>query len=424
MSGQPLKRDIGPLGTSFLALNGMVGAGIFILPATLSTQFGDFSPWLFPTFGLLFMAIVLPFARLASLFSTSGGPVAYVEPFGRIASFQVGWLYYIARITALAANANVFAAYAAALWPPLASPVGRAASILTLIGLMTLVNLVGVRRAVRALDLITLLKIFPLLALTIWAFAEAGLPPPGDLPEFGQLESAALITLYALIGFENCLVPAGETRDPKRTIPRAMVATVVLTALLYFVIQLAYVAVMPPGATPAAPLGAMAEVLFGPVGMIVLSITAMISVSGNLLGSITATPRLTYAMAERGLLPRWFGRVHPVWATPWNSILFMGTVVAALALSGSFVWLALVSTLSRMFVYAGSLAALPGASRSAGASIGGAMKLVVAAGLAVCLWVAVQSEARSWALLALLVAVGVLLYAVAARGWAKSRQAA
>ncbi|HEX6218758.1 MAG TPA: APC family permease, partial [Sphingomicrobium sp.] len=307
MSDQPLRRDIGSMGTAFLAFNGMVGAGIFALPATLAFQFGNFSPWLFPVFGLLIMAIAIPFARLASLFSVSGGPVTYVAPYGPLASFQTGWLYYIARATALAANANVFAAYAASLWPALDSEIGRGGSIIALIALMTWVNLVGVRRAIQALDLITLFKLLPLLGLAFWALAEAGPPAAGSLPQFGEVEAAALLTLYALIGFENCLVPAGETRNPRKTIPRAMLITIVATALLYFLIQLAYVAVMPPDAQPEAPLGALAGVLFGPVGMVILSVTALVSVSGNLLGAITSTPRLTYALSERALLPAWFG---------------------------------------------------------------------------------------------------------------------
>ena len=121
---EPLRREIGFFGSAFLSFNGAVGAGIFALPAALVVQFGDFSPWLFPMFGLLVLAIVLPFARLASFFPNSGGPVAYTAGFGPLASFQVGWIYYVARVTAMAANANVFATYAGALSPPLASPAG------------------------------------------------------------------------------------------------------------------------------------------------------------------------------------------------------------------------------------------------------------------------------------------------------------
>ena len=110
-----LRRDIGFTGSAFLSFNGIVGAGIFALPATLHVQFGAFSPWLFPIFGLLILLVALPFARLAALFPQSGGPVAYTAAFGPLASFQAGWLYYLARVTALAANANVFATYAASM---------------------------------------------------------------------------------------------------------------------------------------------------------------------------------------------------------------------------------------------------------------------------------------------------------------------
>jgi len=89
--GEPaLRREIGFTGSAFLSFSGMVGAGIFALPGTLHSQFGAFSPWLFPIFGLLFLLIALPFARLAALHPQSGGPVAYTAPFGPLASFQAG----------------------------------------------------------------------------------------------------------------------------------------------------------------------------------------------------------------------------------------------------------------------------------------------------------------------------------------------
>ena len=185
-----------------------------------------------------------------------------------MAAFQTGWLYYVARLTALAANANVFATYAGTLWPPLGTPVGRGATIAALVALLTWVNIVGVKRAVRALDLLTLLKAVPLVGLALWGVAHAaqGLPAPGPVPPLSALEASALVLLYAFVGFENASVPAEETADPKRTIPRAILFTVVATAILYFLVQLGYAAVMPAGPAPEAPLGAYAQVLIGPVG--------------------------------------------------------------------------------------------------------------------------------------------------------------
>src|SRR5918998_2820901 len=122
---EPLRRDIGFVGSAFLSFNGVIGASIFALPATLYADFGAFSPWLFPVFALLVLVVAAPFAKVTSYFPMSGGPVAYGATFGPFASFQLGWLYYVARLTALAANANVFVTYLAAFWPALEEGVGR-----------------------------------------------------------------------------------------------------------------------------------------------------------------------------------------------------------------------------------------------------------------------------------------------------------
>lgn len=412
-----LRRDIGFVGSAFLSFNGIVGAAIFALPATLHLQFGTFSPWLFPLFAVLTLAVVLPFARLAELHPASGGPAAYTAVFGPVAAFQVGWLYYLTRVTALAANANVFAVYAAALYPPLGGAAGRIATILALVAGLTLINVVGVRRAIRALDALTLLKALPLVALAILGliWSAGAWPAPGPLPPISAIEAAALIVFYAFVGFENSVVPAGETRDPGRNIPRALILTVLATASIYFVIQLAYVSVMPAGAMPEAPLAAFAEALIGPAGAVILSLAALASIAGNVTGSLTSTPRVTYALAQSGSLPGWFARVSARHATPANSILFMGALGALLAVTGSFVWLAIVSTLARMFVYAASIVALPAARRRASLGTGTGLLLLIGAGLAVCVWAAIQSQPAAWAMLAGLVGLGVLLYALARR---------
>jgi amino acid transporter len=411
-----LRRDIGFGGSAFLSFNGIVGAGIFALPGTLFLQFGTFSPWLFPIFGLLILIVALPFARLASHFPGSGGPAAYAAVYGPAASFQAGWLYYVARVTALAANSNVFATYAATLWPPIGEGVGRVVTILLLCALLTFINMVGVKRAIRALDLLTLLKGLPLLILAIWALAASDMiPAPGPLPEIGQFEAAALLVLYAFIGFENSVVPAGETANAQRTIPRALLATIIATACLYFLIQLAYVSVMPAGAPADAPLVAFGTLLAGPTGALLITAAALSSVMGNVSAGLTSTSRVTFALANRDLLPRWFGIVSERYRTPANSILFMGLLVALLAISGSFVWLAVVSTLARLFVYSISIASLPPAERASGKPAGAAIFLLMIPALGICLWAALQSDWAAWRMLLILLMLGLLLYVVARR---------
>ncbi|MBV8686215.1 MAG: amino acid permease [Alphaproteobacteria bacterium] len=405
---EPLRRDIGFFGSAFLSFNGLVGAGIFALPATLYTQFGSFSPFLFPVFGLLVLVVALPFARVAARHRESGGPVVYAATFGPVAAFQAGWIYYVARATALAANATVLVSYLASWSPALAGGWPRAAIILILCGLVTLINVIGVRKAIRALDVLTVLKALPLIAVALIGLALAGgIEPPGAPPPLDEAGAAALLILYAFVGFENSVVPAGETADPTRTLPRALIATIVATALLYFLVQLSYVAVMEPGANPA-PMVAFGAALLGPAGALLLTATAICSLLGNISGGMTGTTRTTYAMARDGLLPGWFGRVSARYATPANSILFMGGLIAVLALSGSFVWLAVVSTLARMFVYAISIASLVRGQRPSPA-----LWLLMAAGIAVCLWAACQSTWPSWRMLLILAAAGTLLYILA-----------
>ncbi|MDB5695422.1 MAG: amino acid permease [Sphingomonas bacterium] len=297
----------------------------------------------------------------------------------------------MARSTELAANANVLITYLATLWPPLAEGAIRSATIVAVIAAVTLINIVGVKRAVRVLDALTLLKAAPLIALAILGLVLAGgaITAPTALPPVTELEAAALLILYAFVGFENSVVPAGETTNSQRTIPRALIATIFATAALYFLVQLSFVAVMEPGAGGDAPMVAFGIAVMGPAGGLVLTAAAIFSLLGNISGGMTGTTRTTYALGRDGLLPAWFARVSERYATPANSILFMGGLVTVLALTGSFVWLAVISTLARMLVYSASIASLPIKER--GKPL---IWLSVIAAIGVCAYAALQTAWR------------------------------
>lgn len=408
-----LKRDIGFFGAAFLAFNGAIGAGIFALPGTLHEDFGAFSPWLFPIFGSLILVIAVPFARAASHFPVSGGPVRYTAAFGTLVSFQVGWLYWVARVAAIAANLNLLATYAGSFWPAMGSGPGRIGLILGLTALLAWLNIVGVKRAMQVLHWVTIGKAVPLVGaalLGLWLAADA-LPAPGAAPTLTSLEAAALIVLYAFVGFESAVLPAGEMKAPKRDLPRAIILTLVLTIILYVLIQLAYVANMPAGPAPEAPMVAFGAAIAGATGAIVLTATASLSILGNVTSIMTAAPRVIFALGVDGLLPPWFARVSERYATPANAILFTAIVVAALALSGSFVWLAVASTLARLIVYASTAIALPGIEKRAEGGLGPAAAWALALpALAVCGWGVLQSEWPQWRTLLLLAAVGLALY--------------
>lgn len=414
-----LPRAIGPVGAAMLTLNGAVGAGIFALPATLDAAAGPASALLFPAFALGVACIAAPLALLSRLFDRSGGPASYVgEAFGAFAGFEAGWIYWAARAAAFAANSVVFATYAASLAPVFAEGPARTALIAAVVAAMTLLNLFGLRAAFAAQGAVTLLKVLPLVGVSLVALVAAG--PEGlsvRLPTFSAAEQASLLVLYAFVGFEQVLVPAGETRDPARTLPRALFASLAATTLLYFLVQLAYSAALGGMAKPSAPLIALGEKFLGPAGAVLMLAAALFSLAGNLLSIATTAPRLTYAFGEAGLLPSWFAAVHPRWRTPHRSILVFGALAGALAVSGGFVFLAVVSTLARLLIYLASMAALPVIlRRRSEAALSPPVAAVTLAGAAFCLWAVSQSKPDAFATLAVLAAAGAALFFLARRG--------
>ena len=399
-----------------LAFNGAIGASIFALPATLAADFGTSAPWLFPLVGLASLLIAIPFSRSVAAFPESGGPATYGRVFGTFAGFELGWIYYVARATAFAANLNVLISYLARWW--MGAEVGalRIALMLAVVAGFALINIRGLTPAMRLLGGLTFLKTVPLIAAAVAALIIAGVPTPVPLPPLSEVEAGVLIVFYAFVGFENVVVAAGETRNPGRTLPRALLGTIGSIALLYFVVQLAFVAFYPNGLDSGAetPLLALGQAIMGPVGALILGLAAIFSLAGNLHANIAATPRLTFAMAERGELPSWLGRVHPSFATPATSILFFAVLVAALAVSGSFVWLAIVSTLARMIVYAVTILALPRAPQRP-ARLTASHWILSAVGVLICVLVAAQADRTAWLTLGGLSAAGLLLYVLTPR---------
>jgi amino acid transporter len=201
--------------------------------------------------------------------------------------------------------------------------------------------------------------------------------------------------------------------------PRALVATVLGTALLYFLIVLVFISVLPGASKQGATLIDVGAKLAGSAGAIVITLAAVFSVTGNLSAIMLAVPRLTFALSEERLLPRWFGDVHNRFATPGNSILFLGALSLIFAVSGSFAFLAAASSLTRLISYFLSIAALPKirqqadeeTRRDAYRLAGG--YTIPAVALILCVWIALQSTADSWQLTGGLLLLGLALYAVA-----------
>ena len=409
------RRDVGIWGAALLALNGMIGAAIFGLPGKLDAAVGSFAPWLLLLAGFGIMPVVLCYADLASRFDASGGPQLYAgKAFGKFIGFEAGWMLYAARAASLAANAHVLAAYAGALWPPLNGPL----TIIVTVGAITLVNIVGIRRAVDTLGGMTMVKLAPLIIIGALGLLLVPIPQP-ELPQFSAIEGVALAALYAFVGFEAATIPAGETRDPERNIPKALLLTVAGVTLLYVLVQLAYSA---SGIGESdAPLAALAAQSLGPAGAMALGVAAIASVLANQLSAVTSISRITSSFADQGLLPRWFGKISPRFATPANSILAVGGIGLGLALSGTFITLAVISTVARLFAYLACMAAIPRLDMMAGKVRWARGVLLPLVAAALVLWAASHSKYEEWRAFVAFLAIGAVLYLIAR--WSR-RQAA
>jgi amino acid transporter len=414
-----LVRGIGIFGSAFLVLNGMIGSGIFATPAVVAAQAGVLSPWLYLCVGILMITVVLAFAELSSYFRISGGPVLYAtRAFGSLAGFSTGWIYYVSRVAAVAANSNAMAVYLASWWPWFDVDPGRAVVILCVCSGLTLVNVLGVKDGVRTLAVFTFFKVIPLLIMILLGlqYVTPDVLFPENMPTIDDLGGTTLLMIYAYVGFETVLITAGETAKPKVTIPKALILTMIATGLLYFLIVLTYVSVMAGELDGSKTLVDVGRRLAGPIGAVAITITAIFSIGGNLAGTMLAVPRATFALAEHRLLPRWFGQIHPKFATPANSVMFLGGLSAALALSGSFVYLAIASALTRMLTYMVCIAALPVIKGKADhATIAKAFKVpggytIPFIAFVLCLWLASNSPTESWGLVGVMLAVGLGLY--------------
>ena len=428
-----LIRGIGYAGAAILVLNGVIGAGIFALPASIAARAGVLSPWLFLIVGVLVITVVLTFAELSSYFKDSGGPVLFTtSAFGPITGFSTGWILFVSRMTAFAANTNVMALYLGGVWPWFADGTGRALLIIAVSITLTWANVVGVKEGVRTMAVITFFKIIPILILILLGLQHVSGDTlfPATMPTIDDLGGTTLLLIYAFVGFESATIVSGETQKPKETMPRALVQMIVVIGILYFLIVLTYVSVFPEGSPTSAALVDVGRELMGPAGAVMITFAAVFSIGGNLSSIMLAVPRLPFALAEERMLPRWFGHVHEKYATPSNAILLLGGLGLVFALSGTFEKLAAASSLTRLITYVLCISALPHIRKKATEEekreayrLKGGYTIPMIA-LVLSIWLGAQSTLRSWLVTGGLLIVGLILYALAAQRrerWEKSK---
>ncbi len=398
-------------------LNGVIGAGIFGLPSKIFSLAGNQSILAFVTCAVCVAVIVLTFAEVASRYSGTGGPYLYArETYGSSIGFTVGWLLWVARVTSFAANCNLLPDYLDLFFPGASKGLARFSIITAVVGALAMVNFFGIRRVADASNTLALGKLIPLAVFIVAGlfFVDSSRLTFAVVPRYHTFSQAVLLLVYAFTGFEMSLIPAAEIRNPERALPRALLAGMTVVVTFYILIQVVCIGTLPGLADSKRPLADAAVRFLGPWGGVMITAGIVLSLAGNLNIIMLAASRVLFAMGERGEMPRALAKVNAQFRTPVVAIGATLAVVYLLTLSGTFIYLLTISTISRLVTYIITCGALPILRRRANAPTaafrlpGG--EIWAALSIALCLWLLSNislQEARD-SLLAIL--AGLVIY--------------
>lgn len=410
-----LIRAVGFWGLVAMCLNAVIGSGVFLLPHQMFVRLEGFSLWAPLIFAVPVFILALCFAEAASHFTEPGGAYLYARAaFGDFVGFETGWMNWIARVTSLASLSNGFVVALALLFPLLGEGAPRAVVIVSTVLILAIIHLLGVRYGAASIYVFTLGKIVPLLGFIILALvAWKSNPIPGSftLP-LGNTDwnEAALFLLFAYAGFENLGVPAGEYKNPRRDLPLALLIGILIIAAIYALAQLGAMSALPDLSATKTPIASAAAALIGPIGAIVITIGALLSMAGTNSGTMLEGSRMLYALArDRRGGP--IAYVHPRFHTPTVAIVIHASVALALALAGSFEKLALLSATARLTTYLVTSAAVPFLRKGSTSTF--RIPLVVPIlGVAISLAFFFTLKMENFLAAAIAIVVGAVVYAV------------
>ena len=363
-----LIRAMGRWTLTALVINSIIGSGIFGLPSIVAGYLGRQSPLAYLIAAAGMGVVIACFAELASQFRDTGGPYLYARvAFGRLVGIEVGYLLIALKMMVAAAAANLFGDYLVEFWPAAQETLPRLAILTFLIGFVAVVNVRGVKFGAAANNAFTVAKLTPLVLVAIAGsifiyFHRSAIPSAANagapVTPRNWFEAVFVLT-FAYAGFEGAVVPMAEAKDPQRDAPFALFAALAAVTLLYSSIQYVVVFLLPNAAASDRPLAAAARQIWGAPGALLISLGALISVYGYLTAMMLHTPRLMFALSEKGDLPRFLARIHSRYRTPHISIYAFATAVWCLAAAGSFKGNVFLSSVARLLVLGFTCAALP-----------------------------------------------------------------
>jgi amino acid transporter len=369
-----LERRLGLWSSIGLVIGITIGGGIFRTPASIATRVPEpmmmMGVWILG--GVIVMCGALAFAELSASMPETGGMYVYLrEGWGRPFGFLYGWAQLVLiRAAALGGISSVFGEYFLrvigqdpSVHPRLADALAAGAIIFA-----GATNIIGVQFGALFAGISTIAK-FGALALLVLASFVMGGSVGGDAANFSSTGAAvnpglfglALISvMWAYDGFADLTFASGEVKDPQRNLPRAIIIGTLLIIGIYLTANAAYLYMNPIGVLAKSRLISADTMgtLFGQIGVSFVSVIVMISTFGSLMGSMLASPRIFFAMADDKLLFEPIARVHPKWKTPYIAITLACILGVAMVMTQTFEQLTDTFVLAMWPFYALSVAAI------------------------------------------------------------------
>ena len=352
-----LKKVIGVPALTLAIINGVIGAGIFVLPAVVSIALGAFGIFGYVFCSIMLAAIMLCYAEIGSRVTSSGGSYAYVEAaFGKFPGYIINWLYFFGfSILSCAALMNIVADSLAVIFPMFTNYFIRCALFFILIGLMILLNVCSTKQSIRLVKSVTVIKLLPLLCIIIFGFSFIKVDNLRweNFPSSETFGSTILVLFFAFAGFETSLGASGEIINPRKTVPLGICLGGLSVLVIYMLIQTVTQGVL--GSQVAdfkqAPLAEIASKIVGPAGAVILLISVAISCLGNVTADVLTTSRSLFAGANDDTFPKFLSKVHPRFATPYFAVITYGLLIFIFAVSGGFKQLAILASAAILLVY-------------------------------------------------------------------------
>jgi APA family basic amino acid/polyamine antiporter len=332
----------------------------------LAAHLGKYSPAGYLVTAVGIGAIAACLAEVASQFREAGGPYLYARAsFGQFAAIQIGWLTWLTRIVASAAAADLFVSYLVQFLPTVETWAVRSIVLGLRIGFLAVANYLGVTRGTRLSNFFTIIKVLVVLVFIAGGFMALLLRPAVRVTPAAMSVTrrdwldAVLLMINSFGGFEAALLVSGETRDPRKDAPIALLIALTTATFLYASVQYIVIHTVSTARTAAKPVADAAQHFLGPFEASLIAAGALISVYGYLSANMLHTPRLTFAMGEEGDFPAFFAALHPRFRSAYVSIVTFAVLLVIFSVAGSYRWNAILSAISRLFIYASIAAAVP-----------------------------------------------------------------